>query len=102
ASAAAQPAARAPAPAAAAAERAAPSAGFAVQVGAFRSEGDANALRDRLRGAGFSALVERAQTDAGTVFRVRAGPTANRAEADRLRAQLAERLQLTGNVVSYP
>lgn len=78
------------------------SAGYAVQVAAFRTEGDATALRDRLRAGGFSALTERVNAESGTLFRVRVGPTAQRAEADRLRAQVAERFKLNGMVVSYP
>ncbi|MBS7456534.1 SPOR domain-containing protein [Coralloluteibacterium stylophorae] len=92
------PATAAPAPA----PRAAPETGFAVQVAAFSSQGDANAMRDRVRGAGFSALVEDVRTERGTLYRVRVGPTAARAEAERLRSQLSQRLGLNGNVVSYP
>lgn len=71
--------------------------GFAVQMGAFASEADANALRDRLRSAGYSALVQPVRTDKGTLNRVRVGPVATRAEAEQLKQRLAG-----GMVVPHP
>lgn len=86
-----------------AAPAAAAGAGFAVQVGAFRNEADANARRDRIRGIGAPAFVERVQSDSGPLWRVRAGPTTDRAAAERLRSQLADRLGLSdGIIVSHP
>lgn len=93
----------APAPAASApATPAAANVGFAVQLGAFASAAEANALRDRLRGAGFSAIVQPVGTDRGTLNRVRVGPVASRAEAEQLKARLAAGNFGTGMVVSHP
>lgn len=94
------------APAAAKAEPAAPApaasgVGFAVQMGAFASTADANALRDRLRAAGFSAIVQPVRTDKGTLNRVRVGPVSTRAEADQLKARLASGFG-AGMVVPHP
>ena len=66
--------------------------GFAVQLGALSSEADANALRDRARAAGFVAFHQRVDTDRGAVWRVRVGPEADRASADRLRESVATKL----------
>lgn len=74
--------------------------GFAVQMGAFSKEADANALRDRLRAAGFSAIVQPVRTDKGTLSRVRVGPVATRAEAEQLRGRLGG--FGGGMVVSHP
>ncbi len=82
--------------------RPATAAAFAVQVGALRSETDATALRDRLRRAGFPAFTERANTDDGPLWRVRAGPELTRERADRLRADVKRKLALDGLVVSHP
>lgn len=94
------------APAAAKAEPAAPApaasgVGFAVQMGAFASTAEANALRDRLRAAGFSAIVQPVRTDKGTLNRVRVGPVSTRAEADQLKARLASGFG-AGMVVPHP
>ncbi len=80
---------------------AAASVGFAVQMGAFASTAEANALRDRLRGAGFSAIVQPVRTDKGTLNRVRVGPVASRAEAEQLKTRLAGNFG-GGMVVSHP
>lgn len=76
--------------------------GFAVQLGAFKDEAEATALRDRLRGAGFTAYTERASTDAGTLWRVRAGPELQRPRAEALQARIRQSLKLDGIVVSHP
>ncbi|KAF1709393.1 sporulation protein [Pseudoxanthomonas kalamensis DSM 18571] len=76
--------------------------GFAVQLGAFASASDANALRDRVRGAGFSAFVEPVRTDKGTLQRVRVGPVASRDEAEKLKAQIAAKTGIAGMVRSHP
>ncbi|CAN7249664.1 SPOR domain-containing protein [Pseudoxanthomonas sp. LjRoot168] len=76
--------------------------GFAVQLGAFSNASDANALRDRARSAGFSAFVEQVRTDKGTLNRVRVGPVANRADADRLKGQVASKIGVDGMVRPHP
>jgi cell division septation protein DedD len=98
-------AATAPAPAKPAAAPPAPAAadtGFAVQLAAFSKPADANALRDRARAAGFSAFVEAVSTDKGTLSRVRLGPVATRAEAERLQAQAQAKLGIAGAVRPHP
>lgn len=78
------------------------SVGFAVQLGAFANAAEAQRLQDRARAAGFSAFVEPVRTEGGTLHRVRIGPAADRAEADRLRAQAASRLGVSGIVRPHP
>jgi cell division septation protein DedD len=76
--------------------------GFAVQLAAFSKAADANALRDKLRAAGFSAFTEAVTTDKGTLTRVRVGPVLNRAEADQLKAQVKSKIGLDGVVRPHP
>jgi cell division septation protein DedD len=76
--------------------------GFAVQLGAFSQAADANALRDRLRAAGFSAFVQQVKTDKGTLNRVRVGPVASRADADALKSQVAAKSGIQGMVSAHP
>lgn len=81
---------------------AASSVGFAVQLGAFGQAAEANALRDKVRAAGFSAFVEQVRTDKGTLNRVRVGPVANRADAENLKAQVASKVGVAGMVRPHP
>ncbi|PJK15032.1 sporulation protein [Lysobacteraceae bacterium NML07-0707] len=93
---------RATAPAPAAPKPAASSTGFAVQLGAFANAADARALRDRARAAGFSAITETVRTDRGTLTRVRLGPVADRAAAERIQAQARSKLGVDGMVRAHP
>ena len=81
---------------------AASNVGFAVQLGAFSNAADANAMRDKLRAGGFSAFVEQVKTDKGTLSRVRVGPVASRADADKLKAQVAAKVGINGMVRPHP
>lgn len=76
--------------------------GFAVQLAAFSKAADANALRDRMRAAGFSAFVEQVKTDKGVLSRVRVGPVVTRAEAEQLKAQLKSKTGSDGIVRPHP
>jgi cell division septation protein DedD len=77
--------------------------GFAVQLGALSTEADANVLVDRAKAAGFVAFHQRVQTERGAVWRVRVGPEADRAAAQRLRDDVAAKLGLADAiVVSHP
>ena len=83
----------------------APSAGgtgFAIQLGAFSKAADANALRDRMRAAGFSAFVEQVNTDKGALSRVRVGPVVGRGEADQLKTQIKAKTGMDGIVRPHP
>lgn len=82
-------------------ERAADSQGWAVQVGSFSSEENATALRDRLRGAGFSAFLDQATIDGRAVVRVLVGPDARREHSETLRDRLAAEMDLGGVVIGY-
>lgn len=82
--------------------RAPVAAGFAVQIGALKSEADANALSARARSAGFTSFVERAATESGPLWRVRVGPELQRARAEQLKASIATKLGIDGMIVSHP
>ncbi|MEO5561220.1 MAG: SPOR domain-containing protein [Dokdonella sp.] len=74
--------------------------GWAVQLGALKTTEDANKLRDRLKNAGFVAFVDKVDANGSTLWRVRAGPEVDRGAADKLKAQIKEKLKLDGIVVT--
>ena len=74
--------------------------GWAVQLGAFQTVEEANKIRDRLKGAGFVAYVDKVNAESGTLFRVRAGPEADRGNADKLKGRIKDKLKMDGMVVT--
>lgn len=100
------PAAVKPAAATAAGTAAAPASsrpgGWAVQVAAMGTQADANALRDKLRANGFDGYVDSVNANGKQLWRVRAGPQTQRADALRIRDQIKSKLGVDGNVVTAP
>ena len=86
----------------AAAVPAARAGGWAVQLGAFKTAEDASKLRGRLQGAGFPAWVDKLAAEGQTLWRVRAGPETDRANADKLRARIKDKLKVDGMLVTQP
>ena len=76
------------------------SAMWAVQLGSFSSEANANRLAAELKRKGFGAFLSRVPGSSGELLRVRVGPQANRPAAEAM----AERLRAAGyrgQVVPY-
>lgn len=74
--------------------------GWAVQLGAFKTVDEANKLRDRLKGAGFVAFVDKLGSESGALWRVRAGPETDRGNADKLRGRIKDKLKIEGIIVT--
>lgn len=75
--------------------------GWAVQLGAFGSEVDANKLRDQLRTLGFDGYVDDVPSGkGGKLWRVRAGPVNERSTAEQLKTQIAQKMKISGIVVT--
>ncbi len=73
-----------------------PLSAWAVQVGSFTSQDNAERLRDALKASGYRAFVTRVSDNGRTLYRVRVGP-----ERERERAEaLAERLKKDGQVTA--
>lgn len=64
--------------------------GYLLQAGAFRSPGEADAMRGRVALVGFEARVVSAEVNGQTVYRVRIGPYAQLDEVNKARSRLAE------------
>lgn len=68
----------------------APRPGFTVQVASFSDAGNASALVERLRGAGYNAYHRTLSQDNNTWERVFVGPEIKREDAESLRRRLAD------------
>jgi DedD protein len=75
--------------------------GWVVQVGSFSQSDNALRLRDKLRGKGFTAFVEKLKTAEGTVYRVRIGPELKREAAEAQLEKLQRELKMKGIVMGH-
>jgi DedD protein len=76
--------------------------GWAVQLGAFKSQDEANKLLTRAKGAGLPSFVDSTGQGAEKLWRVRLGPEADRAGSEKLREQARQKLTINGMIVTVP
>ncbi len=76
-------------------------ASWVVQLASFSNVRNAEALRNKLRKAGYPAFVEKVPVKAGTVYRVRVGPDVSRPKMEALRDRLQREFKLKGIVTSH-
>lgn len=76
--------------------------GWAVQLGAFKSQDEANKLSARAKGAGLPSFVDSTGQGAEKLWRVRLGPEPDRAGTEKLRDQAKQKLTITGMIVTVP
>jgi len=74
---------------------------WAVQLGSFSNQDNAERLASSLRDQGYAAFLSQLRTDAGPLHRVRIGPQKDRESAEAIAAQLA-RGGHQGQVVPHP
>ena len=75
---------------------------WAIQVGSFSSDANAEKLRNRLQKLGFQPFVERIIVKTRSVFRVRVEQERERHKAEALRAKIRKQANLDGVLVRYP
>jgi len=76
--------------------------GWAVQLGAFKSQDEANKLLAKAKGAGLPSFVDSTGQGAEKLWRVRLGPEPDRAGSEKLRDQAKQKLTITGMIVTVP
>jgi DedD protein len=74
---------------------------WAVQLGSFSNQENAERLASALRDQGYAAFLSQLKTDAGPLHRVRIGPQEDRESAEAVAAQLA-RSGHDGQIVPHP
>ncbi len=74
---------------------------WAVQLGSFREEERADALRRRLQNDGQRTWVSQAKIDGEVMTRVAVGPFNERALAESFRDEAAQQYEVDGVVVGY-
>lgn len=76
-------------------------AGWAVQLGSFSSRVTADSMVGKLRGEGYDAFVMPVKSGAGTLYRVRIGPMAQREDAARVLGRIKGNVPAAA-VVKHP
>lgn len=76
--------------------------GWAVQLGAFKSQEEANKLSARAKGAGLPSFVDSTGQGTEKLWRVRLGPEPDRAGSEKLRDQAKQKLAVAGMIVTVP
>lgn len=76
--------------------------GFAVQVGSFASEENAERETARLRNLGFEAFRQGEDASGRAIWKVLVGTVDDRADAEALKQRLADEAGVDGLVVSHP
>lgn len=79
---------------------AATSGKIALQVAALASQDKVNELQKKLQAAGLKSYTQKVATASGDRIRVRVGPFANEAEAEKARAKLSS-IGLTGTIAAH-
>ena len=74
---------------------------WAVQLGSFSNQGNAERLAADLRKQGYAAFLSQLQTGSGALHRVRIGPQEDRDSAESVAARLRKSGH-TGQVVPHP
>lgn len=78
-----------------------PTGMWAVQLGSFSNQANADRLAADLRKQGFAAFLSQLQTESGPLHRVRIGPQKNRDSAEAIAAKLNSAGH-NGQVVTHP
>ncbi len=78
-----------------------PTGMWAVQLGSFSNQANAERLAADLRKKGYAAFLSKLQTESGALHRVRIGPQNNRNSAESIAAKLSSAGH-KGQVVTHP
>jgi DedD protein len=79
---------------------------FALQVGTFGSNENAEKMRDQMRKAGYSAFVHKStakgQGGGKATYKVRIGPELERSVLEKIKTKLKKSQKIDGYIVNHP
>ena len=75
---------------------------WALQLGSFSQESNANVMRDRLRAKGYASYVDVLKKPNRTTYRVRIGPELDKKQLEKIQATLIKKEKMKGMVVAHP
>ena len=75
---------------------------FALQVGTFDSNENAEKLRDKLRKAGYTAFVQKSGAKGRTSYKVRIGPELEHSVLEKVKEDVKKTQKIDGYIVNHP
>ena len=75
---------------------------WALQMGSFSHEKNANAMRDKLRAKGYASYVDVLKKPNRSIYRVRIGPELDKQRLETLKSEMLEKENVKAMVVQHP
>ncbi|GMR01400.1 MAG: hypothetical protein BMS9Abin19_0779 [Gammaproteobacteria bacterium] len=75
---------------------------FALQVGTFGSNENAEKMRDKMRKAGYTTFVHKSTSKGKTSYKVRIGPELERSVLEKIKADVKKSQKIDGYIVNHP
>ena len=75
---------------------------WALQVGSYEQEKNAELMRDKLRAKGYASYVDVSKKPGKTSYRVRIGPELDQQHLEALREVILQKEKIKGMVVRHP
>jgi DedD protein len=75
---------------------------FALQVGTFASNENAEKLRDKLRKAGYTTFVHKAQSKGKTSYKLRIGPELEHSVLEKIKVDVKKSHKIDAYIVNHP
>lgn len=75
---------------------------FALQVGTFGSNENAEKLRDKLRKAGYTTFVHKVQAKGKTSYKVRIGPELEYSVLEKIKSDIKKSHKIDAYIVNHP
>jgi DedD protein len=75
---------------------------FALQVGTFGNNENAEKMRDQMREAGYSAFVKKSSSKGKTSYKVRIGPELERSVLEKIKKDVKKIQKVDGYIVNHP
>jgi len=75
---------------------------WALQLGSFSKEANAEAMRDKLRAKGYASYVDVLKKPNRTTYRVRIGPELDKQQLEKIKDELGKKEKMKGMLVHHP
>jgi len=75
---------------------------WALQLGSFSKEANAEAMRDKLRAKGYASYVDVLKKPDRSTYRVRIGPELDKKRLEQIKDELGKKEKMKGMLVHHP